>query len=183
MSRPLKKLETVSIKQASSVLLVIMVKRSKVGHHLAKAWLNVIDAEYCAGHINSERSLQGYLFAELRQQMKEEPNRRILIEPRIDLKSENRIVRPDIVVCNASNVICVVELKYAPRGKADTEKNMRSIGAIAADQTVEISVERYLGPRLPSKPYSISDTTLFVWAGVHKGTGQQSNVWTADDKF
>ncbi|MFM0009158.1 hypothetical protein [Paraburkholderia sediminicola] len=99
------------------------------------------------------------------------------------MKVEARIVRPDIVICNANEVICVVELKYAPRGKAATEKDMRRIGAIAADQSIEISVERYLGPRIPSKPYRISSTTLFAWAGVHKGSGQQSEVWTRDDRF
>jgi hypothetical protein len=159
-----------------------MVKRSKVGHRLAVAWLNVINSEYCAGRINSERSLQGYLFAELRQQMRDD-GRQIFIEPRVDLAAEGRIVRPDIVICNANEVICVVELKYAPRGKAATEKDMQSIGAIAVDQTIEISVERYLGPRIPSKPYRISSTTLFAWAGVHKGGAQQSEVWTADDRF
>jgi hypothetical protein len=162
-----------------------MVKRSKVGHCLADAWQNVIKSEYRAGHINSERSLQGHLFAELRHHMQGEPNRQILIEPRVDLEVEERkrIVRPDIVICNANEVICVVELKYAPRGKAATAKDMQSIGAIAADQTIEISVERYLGPHLPKKRYRISSTTLFAWAGVHKGTGQQSDVWTADDRF
>ncbi len=160
-----------------------MVKRSEVGHCLADAWLNVVKTEYCAGHINSERSLQGHLFAELRHQMRGEPNRQIFIEPRVDLKGEERVVRPDIVICNSNEVICVVELKYAPRGKAATEKDMRSIGAIAADQTIEISLERYLGPPVPSRTYKISSTTLFAWAGVHKGAGQQSDVWTADDKF
>jgi hypothetical protein len=115
--------------------------------------------------------------------MQSEPNRQIFIEPRVDLEVEARIVRPDIVICNANEVICVVELKYAPRGKAATDKDMQSIGAIAADQTIEILVERYLGPRLPSKRYRISSTTLFAWAGVHKGIGQQSDVWTADDRF
>ncbi|CAB3795237.1 hypothetical protein LMG28614_04131 [Paraburkholderia ultramafica] len=162
-----------------------MVKRSKVGHHLADAWESVIQSEYCTGHINSERSLQGHLFAELLQRMRNanKPSRQIFIEPRIDLGEERRIVRPDIVICNANSVICVVELKYAPRGKAETEKDMRSIGAIAADQTIKISVERYLGPHIPSKEYSISSTTLFAWAGVHKGSGQQSEVWTEDDRF
>lgn len=160
-----------------------MVKRSKVGHLLADAWRNVIKSEYCNGHINSERSLQSHLFAELRHQIQSGPKRQIFIEPRVELQSEKRVVRPDIVICNADEVICVVELKYAPRGKAETSKDMRSISAIAADKAVKISIDRYLGPHIPSKPFAISRTTLFAWAGVHRGSGEQSEVWKTDDKF
>ncbi|KAG8150143.1 hypothetical protein BFF94_029220 [Burkholderia catarinensis] len=92
-------------------------------------------------------------------------------------------MRPDIVVCNSEEVICVVELKYTPRGTAQTAKDMRSIGAIAADKQIEIAVERYRGPAIRLKPYRISETTLFTWAGVHSGTGEKSDVWTADDRF
>lgn len=162
-----------------------MTKRDKVGNQLAQAWQDVIESEYCRGHINSERSLQGHLFAELRQRtrVEGEPSRKIFIEPLVRLSSENRVVRPDIVVCNSQEVICVVELKYTPRGKAQTAKDMRSIGAIAADKEIEISVERYRGPAIRLKPYHISETTLFTWAGVHSGTGEKSEIWTTDDRF
>lgn len=162
-----------------------MGKRAKVGRHLAAAWQEVIESEYCRGHVNSERSLQGHLFAALRQRMRAEgePNRKIFIEPLVRLGPENRVVRPDIVVCNLQEVICVVELKYTPRGKAQTAKDMCSIGAIAADKEIEIAVERYRGPDIRLKPYRISETTLFTWAGVHSGTGEISEIWTTDDRF
>jgi hypothetical protein len=63
---------TVPLKQSPVLRKLTMSKRSRVGHHLANAWQEIIKSEYCRGHINSERSLQGHLFAELRQRMRED---------------------------------------------------------------------------------------------------------------
>jgi hypothetical protein len=159
-----------------------MAQRSKIGNHLIEAWKRTVENEYCNGHINSERSLQAVLFANLRAVFAEhEAARRIFIEPTVQLP-DRTIIRPDIVICNAREAICFLELKYAPRAKADTTKDMRSISSIARSEGISISLERYRGPKLPPMSLGVSKTVLFAWAGIHAGSAEPSVVW-ADPAF
>lgn len=160
-----------------------MARRSKLGGHLVEAWRRTIKEDYCKGHINSERSLQALLVANLRTVFREEViDRRIFVEPAIRLH-DGRLIRPDIVVCNAREAICFVELKYAPRGIASTAKDMRSISAIARSEDISIALQRYRGPQLPPMVFRMSKATLFAWAGIHAGDTAPSTLWDTDEAF
>lgn len=160
-----------------------MARRSKLGRHLVEAWRRTVGNDYCKGHINSERGLQALLVANLRTVFEEEGmRRRIFVEPAIRLR-DGSLIRPDIVVCGSIEVICFLELKYAPRGKASTAKDMRSISAIARSEGISISLERYRGPELPPMEFQVSKTVLFAWAGIHAGSTDPSTLWEKDKAF
>ncbi|MGA3126650.1 MAG: hypothetical protein ABSD13_08020 [Candidatus Korobacteraceae bacterium] len=136
-----------------------------------------MESEYCKGHVNSERSLQAMLFANLRAVFAEEKTaRRIFVEPTVKL-ADGSVIRPDIVICNSREAICFLELKYVPRGKADTTKDMRSIASVARSEGIAISLERYRGPKLPPMSFDVSKTVLFAWAGIHAGSTELSEAW------
>jgi hypothetical protein len=54
---------------------------------------------------------------------------------------------------------------------------MESTRSLANDQTIAINVKRYRGSPLRQTAYTISETTLFVWAGIHRGDGKKSSIW------
>jgi hypothetical protein len=74
-------------------------------------------------------------------------------------------------------VICVLELKYVPRGIVDTAKDMRSISAIAQASKLSVALERYRGPNLPQLSFDVSKTVLFAWAGIHCGDTKPAPQW------
>lgn len=151
------------------------MRRSKLGREFATAWQTVVAEDYANGRINSEHSLQAVLFAALKESGNSK--RHIFIEPCVRLSNSGKLIRPDMMICNGKEVIAVVELKFTPRGKALTKKDMNSISAIASDSNIAIKTERYRGIELPPREFTISETTLFVWAGIHSGGGAQSTVW------
>jgi hypothetical protein len=155
-----------------------MARRSKLGNHIIKAWERTLESEYCKGYINSERSLQATLFANLRAVFTEEKTaRRIFVEPAVKL-ADGSVIRPDIVICNSREAICFLELKYVPRAKASTTKDMRSIASVASSNGIAISLERYRGPERPLISFDVAKTVLFAWAGIHAGSTEESKVWS-----
>lgn len=155
-----------------------MPKRTGIRNQLIRAWEQTVRSDYCSGHINSERSLQASLFANLRTVLKEDDvQRHVFIEPTLKV-SDGNIVRPDIMVCNAREAICFLELKYVPRGKVDTSKDMRSLTSIARSTDMSVSLERYRGPKLPPMSFKISKTVLFAWAGIHCGEPEPAEAWS-----
>jgi hypothetical protein len=155
-----------------------MARRTKVGNQVIEAWKRTVVNEYCNGHINSERSLQALLFSNLRAVFAEdETERRIFVEPTVQLPGAG-VIRPDIVICNSREAICFLELKFAPRAKADTIKDMRSISSVARSEGISILLKRYRGPDLPSMKFAVSKTVLFAWAGIHAGSTEPSKEWT-----
>ena len=63
-----------------------MPRRAKIGNPLILAWERTIQNDYCAGDVNSERSLQALLFANLSAGFEEEGvGRRVFIEPTVGL--------------------------------------------------------------------------------------------------
>ncbi|TCG04915.1 hypothetical protein BZM27_37455 [Paraburkholderia steynii] len=159
-----------------------MPRRTKIGNQLIKAWKRTVENDYSPGHINSERSLQALLFANLRTVLNEEgAERRVFVEPTVRL-SDGSIIRPDMMICNAREVICILELKYVPRGKANTDKDMRSISSIARAPGLSVALERYSGSELPPLSFDVSRSVLFAWAGVHCGDSEPAQEW-ADPAF
>ena len=155
-----------------------MPRRSKIGNQLIEAWTQTVEEDYCSGHINSERSLQALLLANLKGIFDGSENKRhAFVEPTVKL-SDGRLIRPDMMICNAREVICVLELKYAPRGIADTTKDMRSISSIARASELSVALERYRGPELPRLSFNVSRTVLFAWAGIHCGDSEPAREWT-----
>lgn len=154
-----------------------MPRRSKIGNQLIEAWSRTVENDYCAGHVNSERGLQALLFANLKSVLADDGiKRHLFVEPTVRL-SDGSIVRPDMMICNAREVICVLELKYVPRGKADTSKDMNSISSIARASGLSVALERYRGPELPPLSFDISRTVLFAWAGIHCGDSEPAPEW------
>ncbi|AOI72479.1 hypothetical protein WI32_10880 [Burkholderia ubonensis] len=101
--------------------------------------------------------------------------RQVFIEPTLNLNGS--VIRPDMMICNAREVICVLELKYVPRGRADTTKDMRSISSIARASELTVALERYRGPELTRPPFKVSGTVLFAWAGIHCGDTEPAQEW------
>ena len=154
-----------------------MPRRSKIGNQLIEAWRQTIEKDYCSGHINSERGLQALLLANLKAVFESgKTKRQMFIEPTVKLP-DGSIIRPDMMICNAREVICVLELKYVPRGSADTTKDMHSISSIARASELSVALERYRGPDLPRPPFEVSRTVLFAWAGVHCGGTEPAPEW------
>lgn len=154
-----------------------MPRRSKIGNQLVAAWTHTVEKDYCSGHVNSERSLQALLLANLRAVFEDdETKRQVFVEPTVKL-SDGSVIRPDMMICNAREVICVLEIKYVPRGIADTTKDMRSIASIARASELSVALERYRGPELPRLSFEVSQTVLFAWAAIHCGGTEPAIEW------
>ncbi|CAD6514473.1 hypothetical protein ACFQ3P_04635 [Paraburkholderia sabiae] len=160
-----------------------MARRAKLADHLIQAWRRTVQTDYCNGHINSERSLQALLVANLRAAFEEARSaRRIFVEPTVQLP-KGRLIRPDVVICNAREAICFLELKYVPRGRPCTAKDMQSISSIARAEGITVKLDRYRGPDLPSMSFNVSKTALFAWAAIHSGDTVPSGMWTTEPAF
>lgn len=132
-----------------------MARRTKLADYLLHAWRRTVQTDYCAGHINSERSLQALLVANLRALFVEAKfARRIFVEPTVQLP-DARLIRPDVVICDTREAICFLELKYVPRGKPATAKDMQSISSIARSAGTTVRLDRYRGPALPRRSASL----------------------------
>jgi hypothetical protein len=154
-----------------------MPRRSRIGKQLIEAWKQTVNDDYCSGHINSERSLQALLLANLRTVFEvDETKRQVFVEPTLTLP-DGSLIRPDMMICNAREVISVLELKYAPRGIAATTKDMRSISSIAGASELVVTLDRYRGPDLPRMSFQVSQTMLFAWAGIHCGDAEPAREW------
>lgn len=145
------------------------MKRKVLARMVCRAWEQCIWPHYVAAEVNSEAALQALFCAYLLQELKARPEWRLFIEPRLTTTDGTRVVRPDVLVCNAHRVIGAIELKYVPRGAAKSKKDMDTLAEIAdlaIAKEVLITNDRYKGPLLKKKAYSIADDALLVWAGV-----------------
>lgn len=162
------------------------IRRSPLARILSDVWCDVVRGSYCKGRLNSEGSLQAALVSLLDERFHApgEPERRIFIEPavRLTIETTGTLIRPDIVICNAREAVCFIELKYTPRTLPDTAKDMNSLAAIAGDGNVTVTSDRYRGPELKTKPLGVSTNALFVWAGIHRGNAVQLAEWD-DPRF
>jgi len=127
--------------------------------------------------VNSERSLQAVMWHELRQQFIENKKStyKIFIEPRLVLPGSRSLpdaVRiPDLVVCNKDRVIAVIELKFKPRGRPGSTKDINTFSLLANTQGLEVANTRWEGDRRSVGCYPIEESALFVWAAIGKSTG------------
>ena len=116
-----------------------MAIRSRLRGLLFSAWQECIEEDYSRQLINSERSLQASFWSRLNWTLPDQL--RTFVEPRIELRKEGRWLTPDIIVCNTRNVICVVEIKYLPRGFAAHDKDVESLASIARNRrSLSVSV-------------------------------------------
>ena len=145
-----------------------MAKRNPLKKLIIKAWQKSVKKDYCIQRINSERSLQASFWSQLNTMLPE--NQRIFIEPPMRVKTRGEIKKliPDIVICNKKEVICIIELKYIPRGQPQYQKDIESLALISQKRNqISISNKRYRGTIKDGKEYSLSENLLFVWAGIH----------------
>jgi hypothetical protein len=146
-----------------------MKQRSGIQSQLIAAWQDCIASDYCSQRINSERSLQASLWAHIYNHLPK--NRRLFIEPTFTVRHRGRTRRlvPDIVICNSSEVIAIVELKYLPRTTPKYVKDVESLGLLSRHRSeLMVSNVRFHGEEQDSREYPFSKNMLFIWAGVHK---------------
>lgn len=182
-----------------------MNKRNLLRTHLLSAWKKTIQGPYQSQQINSEHGLQVYFCMHLLNEFKShnEKNssgqsehdfgiiRRIFVEPHISLQrkepeSKDMRLFPDVLICNRDKIICVIELKYLPRGRASFKKNVDTLRASFKkdlntlkeiyesqknDEVITIVNERFLGKhnKETTKSYSLANDAIFCWAGVYTG--------------
>lgn len=143
-----------------------MAIRKPLRNHLTAAWDAVVSADYVRQRINSERSLQASFWSQINIRL---PSHfRMFIEPQFTLDDGSRVI-PDIVVCNSRSVICVVEIKFRPRGNAAYHKDVRSLNNLAIHgDSLSLSNQRFFGPSVDGRTYGFANHALFVWAGFHR---------------
>jgi len=148
-----------------------MKQRAGIKKLIINAWKKSIAKDYSNQRINSERSLQASFWSYLNKTLPD--TQRIFIEPPFSfkVKGEVKVLYPDIVICNTKEVICVIELKYLPRGRPQYKKDIQSLALISKyRRQILIKNERFRGVEKDSKPYTLSDNVLFVWASIHDGS-------------
>ncbi|WP_145383347.1 hypothetical protein [Botrimarina mediterranea] len=75
------------------------------------------------------------------------------------------------MICNSQRVVAIVELKYQPRAKPSTVKDLNSLTALAHAENVALTADhRFAGPQSKPRPYALNDKVLYVWAGIHRQT-------------
>ena len=143
--------------------------RGPLRNDLIKAWEAAIAKDYDNQRINSERSLQASFWSQLNKKFKDK-SRRMFIEPSvtIDDKKKKKKFTPDLVICNSESVIAIIEMKYLPRAKPATVKDMETLKCLSKyrDQIV-IKNSRFRGTGKSPREFRLGDKVHFVWAGVH----------------
>jgi hypothetical protein len=87
----------------------------------------------------------------------------------IQTQNGKKKIYPDIVVCNTKQVISVIELKYLPRTNPSYKKDIKKLALIAKNRKqITIANVRFRGTEKDSRQYTLSNSILFVWAGIHK---------------
>lgn len=146
-----------------------MNKRNVLRSNLETAWKRTIDLHYSSQMINSEHALQVYFCLELLKLFDvEKLQRRIFIEPNIQTNcGQTRF--PDVVICNSQKIIGIVELKYTPRGRPNTQKDLETL-SLTTFESFEIKNERYHGPAKNwLKNYTLAADAIMCWASIYTG--------------
>lgn len=147
--------------------------RKPLQKQLLAAWKSTIAEDYCSQRINSERSLQAALWYQIGNQLPDK--RRTFIEPTVDIELPDERIqryRPDIVVCSATQVIAIIEIKYCPRTLPQFAKDIATLRNLSKHRNqLALENERFRGMPGDERTYSCSTNALFVWAGIH-GVGR-----------
>lgn len=141
--------------------------RRLLREQLKRAWKRTIRDAYDQQLINSERGLQAHFCLQLMAIFKRRKlPRRLFIEPFV--KFETGILRqPDLLICDSSKVIGVIEFKYTPCKKAAVKKDLETLQSFKKlSESINISNNRYRG-LIDEKKYSIARDAVLCWAAVH----------------
>lgn len=152
-----------------------MVDRTPLRKQLWAAWKESIDTEYLSHVINSERGLQAVFYHRLMKHVSK--NRTVFVEPRfaIDVAGKTEVVVPDLLICNSSRIIGIVELKYQPLRRMSFDKDLRTLSLLSRSRrSVLMKNDRFLGPDDAFAKFELAEDALFVWAGVHYGPQNES---------
>jgi hypothetical protein len=151
-----------------------MVRRNRLRKIAAVAFERACSL-YREGLINSEAGLSAAMWNELRLQFikNELDTFGVVVQPRLEF-SEGRdldpsVRYPDLVVCNRDEAIGVMELKFAPRGRPSSLKDLRTFEKLAAvaPNGLEVRRDRWHG-RTPLKVFPLADDAIFVWGAIGK---------------
>lgn len=114
------------------------------------------------------------MWSELNKIFGDQP-RRMFIEPGIvivnaDAEGKQRTIRmPDLVICNSTEIIGIVEIKYQPRVKPNYKKDLETLAWIAENgSNIAITNYRFRGSIADAHAYKMSKYVVFAWAGVHR---------------
>ena len=145
-----------------------MSSRRLLRRHITEAWRQSITTDYAAQRINSERSLQASVWANLNALLPIK-TRRMFIEPRMSVPGRvNQARFPDIVICNTREVIGIIELKYQPRIRPSWAKDLATFHWITKNRKkIVVSNLRFRGIEIDSHSYHLAENVLYAWAGVH----------------
>jgi hypothetical protein len=144
-----------------------MTSRTLLRSQISAAWQRSIEQDYSSQRINSERSLQASLWANLNLILPSD-TRRMFIEPGMSVLGSPKKCFPDIVICNTRSVIGIIELKYQPRAQPSWEKDLSTFHWITENREhITISNMRFRGISSDTRSYPLAETILYVWAGVH----------------
>lgn len=160
-----------------------MNKRSLLRENLREAWIKTIERHYNSQLINSEHALQVYFCMELLKQFEAgNLQRRIFIEPNMQTScSQTRF--PDVVICNSQKIIGIVELKYTPRGRPNTAKDLETL-SLTTSESFEIKNERYHGPKNKLlKNFSVANDAIMCWAAIYTGERIDLTASAKERKF
>lgn len=145
---------------------------------LFDAWQETISQDYANRRINSERSLQASYWASINKRLNNK-TWRLFIEPdfRLSDKRRKHIIKPDILIANSKELICVIELKYQPNVKPSVAKDVESLQWIVENSDrLCYSNSRFRGENKAIRNYCFSDSTLYVWAGVHSAEATNGSL-------
>ncbi len=144
--------------------------RGLIRRQLVAAWQTTIDERYQRRLVNSERGLQVHFCSALLAQFKQhEVDRLVFVEPRVSLGADGDVRYPDLVVCNRRSVIAVIELKFVPRGRPDSRKDLETLGHFASGSEIEVASERYLGDSREDPKRTVAKDAVLVWGGIYTG--------------
>lgn len=92
-------------------------------------------------------------------------NYTVLIEPVVKLR-DDRLIRPDIVICKAGWVVSVVELKYLPRGKPSPASDLSKLKDMEDSENISIMHQRYRGPHTGIDRFTLHSKAVYAWASI-----------------
>lgn len=129
---------------------------------IIQAWMRVGE-DYRKGRINSERCLQAVFFRELCREFPD-ASTRIFVEPAMALEG-NKF--PDLVICGASEILAIIELKFVPHGYSQYKDDLKKLVAFARKQgtSFEIALDAETG-KLSEDRFAITARTRYVFAVV-----------------
>ena len=150
-----------------------MVLRRQLAQMVDTALQTVGEEVYKKQLVNSERSFQAAMWEALRWQfaVNGKDTFKIFIEPRLTTRGADKelppsVRFPDLVVCNRDSVVGVFELKFKPRGRASSIKDVATFELLARNRKKLLVKNQRYYPATEVKEYRMSDSVLFGWIAI-----------------